>query len=132
MGDDWNAELYSQKANESLVGAESELASERYNNAANRAYYAAFQAAIAALLTEGIHARDGRWAHTFVQSEFVGKLINRRRRYSPELRETLSQLLRLRHNADYRGAPTRKADAAQAIRRSREFVEAIRLESKQE
>ena len=42
------------KAEESLSGAESEFANERYNSCANRCYYACFQAAIAALLTEGI------------------------------------------------------------------------------
>src|SRR5205823_6359850 len=41
------------KALESLAGAESELANGRYNNAANRAYYACFQAAIAALQRAG-------------------------------------------------------------------------------
>jgi hypothetical protein len=42
------------KAEESLSGAESEFANDRNNNCANRCYYACFQAAIAALLTEGI------------------------------------------------------------------------------
>ena len=36
------------KALESLAGAESEFVNERYNNTANRAYYAVFHAAIAA------------------------------------------------------------------------------------
>jgi uncharacterized protein (UPF0332 family) len=67
MSDDQNADLYLDKAIESLTGAESELANGKYNNATNRAYYAAFQAAIAALLRDGIQARDDRWAHTFVQ-----------------------------------------------------------------
>lgn len=125
MSDDQNAELYRNKAAESLMGAERELADARFNNATSRAYYAAFQAAIAALLDEGVRARDGRWAHTFVQAEFVGRLINRRRRYPPEIRDTLSWLLRLRHRADYRGATNKRAIAAQAVRRSRAFVEAV-------
>jgi len=41
--------VYLAKAEESLVGAASELAHGRYNNSVNRAYYACFQAAIAAL-----------------------------------------------------------------------------------
>ncbi|MGH2616163.1 MAG: HEPN domain-containing protein [Thermomicrobiales bacterium] len=100
MSDDQNAELYWRKAIESLAGAESELANGRFNNAVNRAYYAAFQAAIAALLREAIWSRDGRWAHTFVYSEFVGKLINRRHRYRSGMRNTLRELLELRHRAD--------------------------------
>lgn len=126
MSDDQNADLYLQKSIESLAGAESELANGRFNNAANRAYYAAFQAAIAALLRDGISAQDGQWAHSFVQSEFVGKLINRRHRFPSDLRTTLQNLQKLRHNADYRGATMHRADASRAVRRSREFVDSVR------
>jgi uncharacterized protein (UPF0332 family) len=126
MSDDQNAELYWLKAIESLKGAESELSNGRYNNATNRAYYAVFQAAISALLNDGVRPRDGRWAHTFVQAEFVGRLINRRRRFPPALRDTLSLLQRFRHNADYRGATIDRAEARTAVRRSREFLNAVR------
>lgn len=127
MSENQEAEAYLKKAGESLAGAQSEFANGRFNNAANRAYYAAFQAAIAALLRESIRASDEHWAHTFVQSEFAGKLINRRHRYPSDLRNVLSDLLRLRHDADYRGATIHRADASQAVRRSREFVDAVRL-----
>lgn len=40
--------LYLARAEESLLGAESECAQGRANNAAHRCYYACFQAAIAA------------------------------------------------------------------------------------
>jgi len=43
-----DVEIYLAKALESLEGAESELANRRYNNCANRCYYASFQAAVAA------------------------------------------------------------------------------------
>ena len=49
MTADLSAELYLRKALESLAGAESECANRRFSNCANRAYYAAFQAAISAL-----------------------------------------------------------------------------------
>ena len=129
MSDDQNAELYWLKAIESLTGAESELTNGRFNNATNRAYYAAFQAAVSALLDEGVRSRDGRWAHTFVQAEFVGRLINRRRQFPPELRDTLADLMNLRHRADYRGTTIRPAVARDAVRRSRELLQAIRPES---
>jgi uncharacterized protein (UPF0332 family) len=48
------------RAQESLEGAESEFASGRYNNVANRAYYACFQAAIAALDLADIRPPDGK------------------------------------------------------------------------
>ncbi len=49
--------VYLAKAEESLVGAASELAHGRYNNSVNRAYYACFQAAIAALQHASIGPR---------------------------------------------------------------------------
>ena len=49
--------IYLAKATESLQTAESEFANGRYNSCANRCYYACFQAAIAALLREGIRPR---------------------------------------------------------------------------
>src|SRR5215471_6913893 len=67
--------IYLAKAAESLQTAESEFANGRYNSCANRCYYACFQAAIAALLAEGIRAR-GQWSHEFVQGQFVGVLID--------------------------------------------------------
>jgi uncharacterized protein (UPF0332 family) len=41
-------EAYLVKSAESLAGAESEYANGRFNNSANRAYYACFHAAVAA------------------------------------------------------------------------------------
>ena len=127
MSDGEDADAYLRKAIESLAGAQSELANGRFNNAANRAYYAAFQAVIAALLDDGIRTRTDRWAHKYVQSEFAGTLINQRRRYSSDLRNVLSDLQRLRHDADYRAATIHRVDADLAIRRSRDLVDAIRL-----
>jgi uncharacterized protein (UPF0332 family) len=68
------------KAEESLAGAESEFVNDRYNNSANRAYYACFQAAVHALLGVDIRppATTEQWGHEFVQARFVGDLINRR------------------------------------------------------
>jgi uncharacterized protein (UPF0332 family) len=117
------------KARESLDGASSECASGRYNNCANRAYYACFQAAVAALVREGIAppGRDGQWRHEFVQARFVGDLINRRKHFPAELRETLLRLMKLRQVADYR---TNRVSAIQAIRgleHSEAFVNAVAM-----
>ena len=51
--------LYLTKAEESLRGAESEYTQGRYNNTANRCYYACFQAAIAALSHDQMGRRGG-------------------------------------------------------------------------
>lgn len=118
------------KPAESLAGAESELTGQRYNNCANRCYYACFQAAIAALLDAGLQARSGRghWRHGHIQAQFVGELINRRRRFPPSFRRGLSDNFALRQTADYETDGISDVQATRAVRRSREFVDAIRRE----
>lgn len=126
MDDD--ADAYLAKAEESLAGALSELANGRYNNCANRCYYACFQAAVFALLREGVD-RPGaasQWAHDFVQSAFVGQLINRRKIYPASIRDTLSRTIALRIDADYGHSGVTETEAQRATRRAREFVEAVR------
>lgn len=119
------AAIFLLKAEESLAGAASELVNGRYNNSANRCYYAGFQAAVAALIRDGIRPQGDEWTHAFVQSRFVGQLINRRRRYPAALRETLSRTLMLRQRADYRLVSVSHEQAARALAQTRAFVEAI-------
>lgn len=116
------------KAKESLAGAESEFVNERYNNTANRAYYACFQAAIVALERAGIHAARDEWSHEFVPSQFDGVLINRRHLYPAELRGVLSQTAGLRLSADYDEEPVTQTEASRTLRRSRIFVRTIEAE----
>lgn len=126
MSDVQHAASYLNNAMESLAGAESECANRQFSNCANRAYYAAFQAAISALVGAGIRPKSGgQWPHGLVQAEFVGKLINRNRRYSPSLRPMLSTLLALRSRADYEPDAISELEALRGLRRSREFVEQI-------
>ena len=58
MSKDERALPFLNKSEESLAGAESEYANDRYDNCANRCYYACFQAAIAALLQAGIPSQS--------------------------------------------------------------------------
>jgi len=122
---------YLAKAVESLAGAESELANRRFNNCANRCYYACFQAAVAALLSAGIqvHSSSGRLRHDTIQAQFAGQLINRRRRYPSTLRRILGENMVLRQTADYERSTISEIQAYRAVRRSREFVEAVQRES---
>jgi uncharacterized protein (UPF0332 family) len=117
--------IYLTKAIESLLTAESEFANGRYNSCANRSYYACFLAAIAAILTEGIRPA-GQWNHQFVQAQFVGLLINKRKRYESELRRILADNQSLRDKADYRPEFVTATQASRALRRTRLFVTAIR------
>jgi uncharacterized protein (UPF0332 family) len=115
------------RARESLAGAESEFVNGRYNNSANRSYYAVFQAAIYALLAAGIRPLGAvdHWGHDYVQAQFVGQLINRRKRYPADLRNTLEQNYRLRESADYRRDPVSEVRAARAAQRAELFVTAV-------
>lgn len=113
------------KARQSLEGAESEFSSGRYDNSANRCYYATFQAAIAALQLAGIQARGGEWGHEFVPAEFEGRLIYRRKLYPTELRGILERNHALRRTADYDEDVVSRTEAERALRRTRLFVSTI-------
>jgi uncharacterized protein (UPF0332 family) len=121
---------YLAKAEESLVGAASELAHGRYNNSVNRAYYACFQAAIAALQHASIGPRGGQsgWAHAYVQAEFVGRLIHQRKLYPERLRQVLARHLTLRHLADYAPEMMTYLHASRAVQRAHDFLAVIRAE----
>lgn len=124
MSDD-EAFLYLAKAEESLAGAESELVNGRYNNCANRCYYACFQAAIAALITAGIRPDGRQWSHEFVDGQFSGQLVNRRKLYPADLRDVLTSLLELRQIADYRSSYVSQTRVSRALRRARLLIDTV-------
>jgi uncharacterized protein (UPF0332 family) len=117
-----------EKADESLDGAESEYSNGRYNNTANRCYYACFQASIHALLRAGIQpaGAQAEWGHDFVQAQFIGQLINRRKLYPTELRQTMIQNYQLRVTADYERDHVNQVRAARAIRRTEAFLASVK------
>ncbi len=113
-----------------MAGAWSEFANHRYNNCANRCYYASFQAAVFALLKNGIRpaGRNHQWGHDLVQAEFVGQLVNRRKLYPADHRQTLLRNLELRQIADYRDRNVTETQARRALHRTRDLIEAIEVE----
>jgi uncharacterized protein (UPF0332 family) len=119
--------IYMAKAVESLEGAASELTNRRYQNSANRSYYACFQAAIQALQEAGLTppADTTNWSHKAIQAAFAGQLIQRRKLYSSDLRSFLPVNYRLREAADYSDDFISVVQAERALRRARNFVEAI-------
>ena len=126
MEQDIEVQGWLQKALESLATAASEVANGRYNSAANRCYYACFQAAIVALLQAGIRTTNpcGEWGHDFVQAEFA-KLIRRQKAYPSELAGELTRLFALRRRADYQPAQVSHSQVERALARTRRFVETI-------
>lgn len=121
------SDAFLSKARESLAGAESEFANARYNNVANRAYYACYQAAVAALDLTGVKPPSGtdEWSHAFVQAQFSGLLVYRRKLYPAELRDTLVTIARLRERADYETNGIRREQASRTLARARAFVAAV-------
>ncbi len=120
-----DAERFLRKARESLASAKADVRARRYNSAANRAYYAAFQAAVAALIFYRVRNADTEWQHRFVANEFSGKLIRRRKAFASSLRNVLSELFEVRIRADYDSVDVSKSDAGLCVRRADTLVSAV-------
>jgi uncharacterized protein (UPF0332 family) len=116
------AARYLAKARESLASAEADLEAGRHNSAANRAYYAAFQAAVAALIHTEIRPQTGSWQHRFVLSQFSGKLVRRRKLLSADLPATFDRLFRTRIVADYEANSVSPASVSRSVRGAHQFV----------
>jgi uncharacterized protein (UPF0332 family) len=113
------------KAKENLEDAEQALQEGRYNASANRAYYAAFQAAIAALAHESItHEKN---PHSWVQAQFSERLIKARKHYPSKLASYLMDMQKVRDNADYKPNTTSKKTAKEQVHQSKEFLSFIFL-----
>jgi uncharacterized protein (UPF0332 family) len=121
-------EAYLIKARDNIAVAEAALAARHYDAVANRAYYAAFQAAVAALWVEGIRPpRDqhGTLSHTAVQGEWAGRLVYRRKRYAPQLRTALTVLYEWRVKGDYRVQHVDTREALRAYNLAALLVQAV-------
>lgn len=116
------------KARESVAGARAELEAGRFNNSANRSYYAVFQAGIHALILEGVRVPGGgsEWSHPFVDAQFSGLLVNRRHRYETSLRNVIGDNRKLREDADYTTGSVSAIRASRALQRAERFVATVR------
>jgi len=115
------------KAEENLKIAQISFDNECYNACANRAYYASFQAAIAALTDKGFLSK-GRNDHKWVQAEFSEKLIKRQKVYPAKIKSYLMKMQMLRNIADYEYETVCKKDASEQIRKAAEMIGFIRKE----
>jgi uncharacterized protein (UPF0332 family) len=94
-----------------------------YNAVANRAYYAAFQAAIAALAKEGLKKKGH--PHDWVQAQFASMLIRQRKLYSSSMRSYLSDMILIRDDADYSDVMISKSRAQSQLQKATEIIWAI-------
>ncbi len=120
---------YFIKAKENLKIALLSFEQECYNACANRAYFAVFQAAIAALLHTGV--KRGKYDHRWVQSEFNEKLIKRRKVYPGRIKPYLMEMQMLRNTADYENDTLSKKDASDQLRKAQEMIGLIEKEIEQ-
>lgn len=114
------------KAMQAAASARVLLDSGDADGACNRAYYAMFDAARAALLASGapVEAEIAR-THGGLISAFSLYLV-KTGRVPMELGRALNRTEELRLIADYKGDPIENEDAAWAVRQAAEFVQTMR------
>lgn len=116
------------KANENLTVAEWSHAQGHVNACANRVYYAMFHAAIAALIKNQIQPPEDKFGHEWVQSNFAGQLIHRRKIIAAKFRRYLADAHWVRKAADYEPNPVRKKAVTNELIKARELCAIIQQE----
>lgn len=116
------------KAHTACSSAHALLALNDWDGAANRAYYAMFDAARAALLASGapVEPDVGR-THSGLIGAF-GKFLVKDGPVSKDLGRLLNRAHEIRQLADYGGASIEPADARQLVEQAQAFVSAMQAE----
>lgn len=110
-----------EKALQNIEAAQILLEARLYDAAVSRAYFAAYQAARAALLKIAKRKEDD---HGRVQAAFAEELVNRRKVY-PGQGSVLNDLMVYRHAADYDELGLSAKRAQRQVRKAEAFVRAI-------
>jgi len=118
-------QVFASKAKENIAAAECEYNHGRYNASANRAYYAMFHTAIAALLYYNVLPPGSRWEHSWVQAAFNEQLIKRRKLYPSKLAPDLVAVMSTRDIADYKDAMVSQKRAYRALRKAKRFFNTV-------
>lgn len=117
---------YLSKSERNLAAAARDLESGSYDPCVSRAYFAAFQAAIAALLALTDFQRRGRyWDHGEIAAEFVRRLIHRRKIFPQTMASTLDELKSRRHQADYDHRQISQRVAERSLGKARQLVQQV-------
>jgi len=119
----YDKNVFLAKAQENLEGALLLLETHRWNGTANRAYYSALQASVAALLHEGFPVE--RVDHRTTHGDFVAKLIHGKKLYPLAVRSYLSEMRQVREDADYTALSISHKQAARQVRKAEEFFTLI-------
>ena len=119
-------EDFIDKSIENLKAAELLLEDRLYNASVNRAYYAAFHAAIAALSKYGVEFDQIN--HKAVQSNFPFELIRRRKIFPSRFKSYLMKLQEKRILAFYSRIAISQKVASEQLFKAKEFVACIAKE----
>jgi uncharacterized protein (UPF0332 family) len=120
------AEDYIAKAGRALEQARILLNAGGFEGACNRAYYAMFDAAHAALLVAGVTVPESSpKTHRSLIASFGLHLV-KSGAIEPELGSALNKVERLRKLADYTGEIVADEDARWAVDQAGAFVEKVR------
>ena len=114
------------KAKENLKAAEILFNRNLFSASASRTYFAAFQAAIAALAHTGIYNEN--YSHKWVQSAFNRELIHQRKIYPGKIKSYLLEMQNIRIQADYTTKSVSKKKTKELLSFARIFVELISKE----
>ncbi|HLC15280.1 MAG TPA: HEPN domain-containing protein [Thermodesulfovibrionia bacterium] len=108
------------KAKDNLNAAQMCFENGFYDSCANRAYYAVFHAAIAALADRGIK-RD-KIDHKQIQADFCEKLIKRQKVYPAQVKSYLMDMQSVRNQADYTTESISRNLAHKQINKAKEMI----------
>jgi uncharacterized protein (UPF0332 family) len=114
-------ELFKNKALENIKIAEIAFDNDCFNASANRAYYAVFHAAIAAIYSIG---KEPGIDHKAVRTIFSDNFFNRRKIISAKYKGYLKELQDKRNKADYHEGVSKKIAKKQLLQ-AKELVEII-------
>lgn len=115
-------DLFLQRSAQNLQASEILWNAALYDASANRAYYAAFDAAFVACLHFGVPIVPD---HAKVLSAFCGELVARQKIYPAHLKKALYEVQRLRIQADYEGLGVSKSKAQQSLKTTKMILTII-------
>jgi len=119
--------IFLRKSKESLNTAKYCFETEYFNSCVNRAYYAMFQVAVAALFKSEIKPKSKKIGHNWVQAEFTRFFVWRKKRF-PRLKGLLNMVQRTRDIADYSAQEINKKRAKRVLDKAVMFIETVSRE----
>ena len=119
-----SASVFSEKSEESMSSARACFEGEYYNSCVNRAYYAMFQIAVAALFRSGHKPRSEKIGHDWVQAEFTRVFVRRKKRF-PRLKGFLNLVQEARDIADYSTERISKKRAGRILNKAEMFIKQV-------